>query len=58
MTTPADDTAILARMLEDAERLCACSDALLEGQYRHLRDRVRALIELRACYAPAEPDRQ
>jgi hypothetical protein len=51
------DNTILARMLADAETLCQCSDALLEGQYRHLRDRVRALIELRACYAPAEPEK-
>ena len=58
MTTPADDTAILDRMLADAEKLCECSDALLEGQYRHLRDRVRALIELRACYARPESDKR
>jgi len=44
-----DDDAILRAMLEQAERLCRCNDALLAGQYRHLRDRIRALIELRMC---------
>jgi hypothetical protein len=45
-----NDDAILANMLREAERLCDCEDALLSGQYRHLRDRIRALIELRECF--------
>ena len=47
--TSENDDAILQSMLEQAERLCRCDDALLAGQYRHLRDRIRALIELRLC---------
>ncbi len=50
MTALPEDDAILARMAEDAERLATSTDALLVGQYRHLLDRIRALIELRACY--------
>jgi hypothetical protein len=45
-----DDDAILANMLREAESLCGGEDALLRGQYAHLRDRVRALIELRECF--------
>lgn len=45
-----DDDAILANMLREAESLCRGEDALLCGQYRHLRDRIRALIELRECF--------
>jgi hypothetical protein len=45
-----DDDAILANMLREAEQLCCSQDALLSGQYRHLQDRIRALIELRACF--------
>jgi hypothetical protein len=45
-----NDDAILARMLRDAETLCGTEDLLLAGQYRHLLDRVRALIEMRACF--------
>jgi hypothetical protein len=37
---------ILARMLADAETLCGTGDALLCGQYRHLRGRIAALVEL------------
>ena len=44
-----DDDAILRAMLAEAEQLCQCEDALMQGQYRHLRDRIRALIELRPC---------
>jgi hypothetical protein len=47
-TEPNDD-AILADMLRQSERLCQSADALLVGQYRHLQDRIRALIELREC---------
>jgi hypothetical protein len=47
--THRDDDAILANMLAEAERLCECDDALLLGQYAFLRDRIRALIELREC---------
>ena len=51
------EDAILAAMLAEAERLCETEDALMRGQYRHLRDRIRALIELRLCAAaaPGEP---
>lgn len=42
-----DHGTILARMLEGAEVLCASDDALLVGQYQHLRARIRALMELR-----------
>lgn len=45
-----DDDAILANMLCEAESLCRSEDALLTGQYAHLRDRIRALIELRECF--------
>ena len=47
-TKPNDDT-ILADMLRQSEQLCQSTDALLVGQYRHLQDRIRALIELREC---------
>jgi hypothetical protein len=39
---------ILARMLADAETLCGTGDALLVGQYQHLRGRIAALVELTA----------
>ncbi|MEI9992003.1 MAG: hypothetical protein WDM86_18430 [Rhizomicrobium sp.] len=42
----ADDLTILRAMLEKAEHLCRCDDGLLAGQYEHLRERIRALIEL------------
>ena len=45
-----DDEAILANMLREVEILCRGEDALLCGQYAHLRDRIRALIELRECF--------
>jgi hypothetical protein len=44
------DDAILANMLREVETLCRTKDALLCGQYVHLRDRIRALIELRECF--------
>jgi len=44
------DDAILANMLREVEILCRSEDALLCGQYAHLRDRIRALIELRECF--------
>jgi hypothetical protein len=37
---------ILARMLADADVLCGTGDALLSGQYRYLRGRIAALVEL------------
>jgi hypothetical protein len=49
-----DDDAILADMLRQSERLCQSKDALLVGQYRHLQDRIRALIELRECARKVE----
>lgn len=40
------DCATLSRMLADAETLCGTHDALLAGQYRHLRGRIAALLDL------------
>lgn len=40
------DEAILREMLALADKLCRGSDALLSGQYRHLRSRIDALLEL------------
>jgi len=51
--TPFDDDAVLRAMLAQAERLCATGDALLKGQYEHLRARIDALIELRRVSAAA-----
>ena len=51
--TPIDDDAVLRAMLAEAERLCATRDALLKGQYDHLRARIDALIELRRRTAAA-----
>ena len=42
----ARDYRILSRMLADAEELCNSGDALLVGQYRHLRGRVAALLDI------------
>lgn len=42
----ARDYRILTRMLADSEDLCRSSDALLAGQYRYLRGRIVALMEL------------
>ncbi len=50
MNEQPDDDAILANMLREAESLCRSDDALLCGQYDHLRERIRALIELRECF--------
>ncbi len=47
------DYQILSRMLSDAESLCRTQDALLVGQYCHLRGRIAALVEL---MAPVEGD--
>lgn len=49
----ARDYQILSRMLSDAESLCRTQDALLVGQYCHLRGRIAALVEL---MAPVEGD--
>jgi hypothetical protein len=48
-TSPSNDAegAILGDMLTAAELLCKTDDALLLGQYQHLRGRICALIELR-----------
>jgi hypothetical protein len=51
-----DDDAILAEMLRLCELLCQSEDALLVGQYRHLQDRIRALIELRECARKVEAE--
>ena len=45
---PEDEGALLLEMLAIADRLAASEDALLAGQYAHLRARVAALIELRS----------
>jgi hypothetical protein len=37
---------ILKRMMADADKLCRTDDAFMLGQYRHLRGRVAALIEM------------
>jgi len=42
----ARDHRILSRMLADADALCQCGDTLLAGQYRHLRGRIAALLDL------------
>lgn len=42
----ARDHRILSRMLADADELCGSGDALLVGQYCHLRGRIAALIEV------------
>jgi hypothetical protein len=53
-TDPSErDYLILSRMLSDAESLCRTQDALLVGQYCHLRGRIAALVEL---MAPVEGD--
>jgi hypothetical protein len=49
--TPTDDDAVLRAMLAQAERLATSGDALLRGQYEHLRARIDALIELRRTSA-------
>lgn len=43
---PGRDHIVLSRMLADADSLCATRDALLAGQYRYLRGRIAALLEL------------
>jgi hypothetical protein len=37
---------VLKRMMADADKLCRTDDAFMLGQYRHLRGRVAALIEM------------
>lgn len=44
--TMEDDFVVLSRMMSDAERLCRTQDPFMLGQYRHLRGRVAALIEM------------
>ncbi|HEV2677383.1 MAG TPA: hypothetical protein VGV37_22835 [Aliidongia sp.] len=48
------DHQILTRMLSDAESLCRSQDALLVGQYCHLRGRIAALIDLVAPIGAGE----
>jgi hypothetical protein len=48
------DHLILSRMLADAESLCGTADALLAGQYRFLRGRIAALLELTTPISPEE----
>lgn len=40
------DFVVLMRIMSDAERLCRTDDPFMLGQYRHLRGRVAALIEM------------
>ena len=40
------DYVVLTRMMSDAEQLCRSDDPFMLGQYRHLRGRVAALIEM------------
>ena len=40
------DFVVLTRIMSDAERLCRTDDPFMLGQYRHLRGRVAALIEM------------
>lgn len=42
----ARDHRILSRMLADADELCKSGDALLAGQYHHLRGRIAALLDI------------
>jgi hypothetical protein len=51
MATDKDDE-LLKAMLASAEKLCASGDALMVGQYIHLRERIRALLELRTGVSP------
>lgn len=50
-----DERAVLQRLREDVQQLCRTSDSLLLPQYRHLLERVEALIEI-AGSGPAAPD--
>ncbi len=55
-TDPSErDYQILSRMLSDAESLCHTQDALLVGQYCHLRGRIAALV---ALMAPVQGDEE
>lgn len=45
---PEAEGTILAEMLALADRLAESEDALMAGQYAHLRARVAALIEVRS----------
>ncbi|MES2495771.1 MAG: hypothetical protein V4618_06645 [Pseudomonadota bacterium] len=51
MTSRMDEDALLAELLERADRLVETDDALMVGQYAHLRARIAALIELRGLAA-------
>ncbi len=44
-----EDDKILRDMMQQAERLCDTGDALLKGQYWHLRGRIQALLDLRCA---------
>lgn len=52
--TAVRDHLILSRMLADAESLCGTRDALLAGQFRFLRGRIAALVELTMPLEPEE----
>ena len=43
-----EEGCLLREMLAIADRLAASQDALMTGQYIHLRARIAALIELRS----------
>jgi hypothetical protein len=46
---------ILGEMLRLSDRLLRTADPLMAGQYRHLHDRIRALMEVRAPEAEVPP---
>ncbi|PWB61059.1 MAG: hypothetical protein C3F17_13590 [Bradyrhizobiaceae bacterium] len=54
--TAAREHRILTRMLADCDDLCRSGDMLLSAQYRHLRGRIAALVELTIPLREAEPD--
>ena len=43
------DDLFLQEMMEMADHLCESGDALLRGQYEHLRGRIQALLDLRCA---------
>ena len=53
---PGRDHIVLSRMLADVDSLCATRDALLAGQYRYLRGRIAALLELTMPVDGSEAD--
>jgi hypothetical protein len=50
--TAARERRILTRMLADCDELCTTGDALLVGQYLHLRGRIAALLDITTPLLP------